>query len=67
MIKSMTAFASNEAEIDNLTINCELRSVNHRYCDISLKLPERLKFTEAEIRSSIASMLKRGKIECSLN
>lgn len=63
----MTAFASNEAEIDNLTINCELRSVNHRYCDISLKLPERLKFTEASIRSSIASQLKRGKIECSLS
>ena len=63
----MTAFASNEAEIDNLTINCELRSVNHRYCDITLKLPERLKFTEANIRSSIASLLKRGKIECSLS
>ena len=63
----MTAFASNDAEIDNLTINCELRSVNHRYCDISLKLPERLKFTEASIRSSIASQLKRGKIECSLS
>ncbi len=67
MIKSMTAFASSEAQIDNLTINCELRSVNHRYCDITLKLPERLKFTEADIRSSIASVLKRGKIECSLN
>jgi uncharacterized protein (TIGR00255 family) len=67
MIKSMTAFANSEAEIDNLTINCELRSVNHRYCDISLKLPERLKFTEPEIRSSIASVLKRGKIECSLS
>ena len=63
----MTAFASSDAEIDNLTINCELRSVNHRYCDISLKLPERLKFTEAEVRPLIASMLKRGKIECCLS
>jgi len=67
MIKSMTAFASSEAELDNLTINCELRSVNHRYCDISLKLPERLKFSEADIRSLISSALKRGKIECCLN
>ena len=67
MIKSMTAFASSKAEIDNLTINCELRSVNHRYCDISLKLPERLRFTEAEIRPLIASVLKRGKIECCLS
>ncbi|NOQ76755.1 MAG: YicC family protein [Methylococcaceae bacterium] len=67
MIKSMTAFASGEIEIENLTINCEFRSVNHRYCDISLKLPERLRFSEADIRSVISSSLKRGKIECSLN
>ncbi|NOR70094.1 MAG: YicC family protein [Methylomarinum sp.] len=67
MIKSMTAFANGEAEIDNLTINCELRSVNHRYCDITLKLPERLRFSEADLRLLIASELKRGKIECSLN
>ena len=67
MIKSMTAFANGETEIDNLTINCELRSVNHRYCDITVKLPERLKYTEADIRSLITSQLKRGKIECSLS
>ncbi len=63
----MTAFANGEAEIDNLTINCELRSVNHRYCDITLKLPERLRFSEADLRLLIASELKRGKIECSLS
>ncbi|MFW5442866.1 MAG: YicC/YloC family endoribonuclease [Methylococcaceae bacterium] len=67
MIKSMTAFASNEAEIDNLIVNCEFRSVNHRYCDISLKLPERLRFTETDIRSAITSVIKRGKIECSIS
>jgi uncharacterized protein (TIGR00255 family) len=66
MIKSMTAFAGSEIEIENLTVNCELRSVNHRYCDIALKLPERLRFTEADIRSLITSRLNRGKIECSL-
>ncbi len=62
----MTAFASSDIEIDNFTIVCELRSVNHRYCDISLKLPEVLRYCEPEIRSSITSFLKRGKIECSL-
>lgn len=62
----MTAFAGSEIEIENLTVNCELRSVNHRYCDIALKLPERLRFTEADIRSLITSRLNRGKIECSL-
>lgn len=63
----MTAFASSEAMIDNLTICCELRSVNHRYCDISLKLPALFRFAEPEIRSSITTHIKRGKIECSLS
>jgi len=63
----MTAFASGEIEIDNLTVNCELRSVNHRYCDISLKLPDRLRFSEVDIRAAMTSLLKRGKIECSLS
>jgi len=67
MIKSMTAFASSESVVDGLTVNCELRSVNHRYSDISLKLPERLRFTEIEIRSIMAARLKRGKIECVLS
>ena len=67
MIRSMTAFAGNEAEIGNLTINCELRSVNHRYCDITLKLPDRLRFIEADLRSAIAAKISRGKVECSFN
>jgi uncharacterized protein (TIGR00255 family) len=63
----MTAFANSEVEFENLTLNCELRSVNHRYCDISLKIPERFRFAEADIRSAISDKLKRGKIECSLS
>ena len=67
MIKSMTAFANSEIQIGSLTINCELRSVNHRYCDLSFKLPERLRFLEADLRHVISADIKRGKIECSLN
>ena len=63
----MTAFAGNEAEISNLTLNCELRSVNHRYCDITLKLPDRLRFIEGPLRSVIAAKIKRGKFECVIN
>lgn len=63
----MTAFASHEAEIGNLTINCELRSVNHRYCDITVKLPDKLKFIEAELRAAITEKVNRGKIECTLS
>jgi uncharacterized protein (TIGR00255 family) len=67
MIRSMTAFAGNETEIGDLTISCELRTVNHRYCDISLRLPDRLRFVEADLRSAIAAKINRGKVECSLS
>ncbi len=67
MIKSMTAFAGNEIEIGDLTLSCELRSVNHRYCDISLRLPDRLRFVEAELRTAIAAKINRGKIDLSLS
>ncbi len=67
MIRSMTAFAVNDTEIGNIAISCELRSVNHRYLDISLKLPERLRFAENDIRSVISGKVSRGKLECNLN
>ena len=63
----MTAFADTEAEIGDLTISCELRTVNHRYCDISLRLPERLRFVETDLRSAIAAKISRGKVECTLS
>ena len=67
MIRSMTAYAGNEARIGDSTLNCELRSVNHRYFDITLKLPDHLRFIEADLRSIIAAKINRGKIECSLS
>jgi len=66
MIKSMTAYAVKEAEIGTLTVTCELRSVNHRYLDIAVKLPERLRFIEAPARAVITETINRGKIECGL-
>ncbi|BCG65681.1 MAG: hypothetical protein methR_P3533 [Methyloprofundus sp.] len=67
MTYSMTAFANSEVKVDNIAINCELRSVNHRYCDITIKTPERFRFAEDAIRLAINKKLKRGKIECSLS
>ncbi len=66
MIRSMTAFSRQEAtsEVGDLVI--ELRSVNHRYLDISLRLPEELRNLEPVLRETIASRLGRGKLECNL-
>jgi uncharacterized protein (TIGR00255 family) len=66
MIRSMTAFASEELEMANYSVSCEIRSVNHRYCDISLKLPERLRFLETQLRATISSSISRGKVECTI-
>ncbi len=60
----MTAFAQADSVTESFTVTCSLRSVNHRYCDLSLKLPDCLKTLECTIRQRIQKQLARGKIEC---
>jgi uncharacterized protein (TIGR00255 family) len=67
MIRSMTAFAGAEREIPGWLFSWELRSVNHRYLDISLRLPDAFRFLEPEIRSRIGAIIKRGRIDCTLS
>jgi uncharacterized protein (TIGR00255 family) len=62
----MTAFASCEAEVSGYTLIWELRSVNHRYLDVSARLPEIFRSVEAPIRETVAQYLKRGKVDCNL-
>lgn len=62
-IRSMTAFASAEIQTDAGRISCELRAVNHRFLDISLRLPEELRVLEPLIREKIAARLSRGKLD----
>jgi len=64
MILSMTGFAAAAAELPGLSLAVELRSVNHRYLDLSLKLPDELRAQEPALRERLASELKRGKVEC---
>ena len=63
MISSMTGYGKGEASSDGLAINIELRSVNHRYADISIKAPRFLMPFENELRKLIGKSLKRGKID----
>jgi len=64
MILSMTGFAAVAAELPGLSLAVELRSVNHRYLDVAVKLPEELRVLETALRERIAAALKRGKVEC---
>ena len=66
MIRSMTAFAREQVQADWGTASWELRSVNNRYLDISLRLPEDLRVVETAVREKITTRLNRGKIDCTL-
>lgn len=63
MIRSMTAFANTRTELELGTITMEMRSVNNRYLDLHLRLPEELRFSEATIREQLNRDLQRGKVE----
>jgi uncharacterized protein (TIGR00255 family) len=66
MIRSMTAFSHRELTTENGTLSWEARTVNHRYLDISLRLPEEFRSQENAFRETIQSTLKRGKLETTL-
>ncbi len=66
MIKSMTGFGRGEYLDDVRKITIEIRAVNHRYCDITVKMPRKYAFAEEKIKSVIKSRLSRGKIEVSV-
>ena len=66
MLRSMTAFASAERSTPLGVLSCELRSVNHRYLELSPRLPEELRAFEAVLRERVAAKLTRGKVDVSL-
>ena len=63
MIKSMTGFGRYEVEEENRKITVEMKSVNHRYLDMSIKMPKRLNFFESAIRNEMKNYIQRGKVD----
>jgi uncharacterized protein (TIGR00255 family) len=66
MILSMTAFGQASCETDAGVLIWEVRSVNHRYLEVGLRLPEELRAIETEVRQAVGGKLKRGKVDCQL-
>lgn len=66
MLKSMTGFGRREGETSLGKVVVESRSVNHRYCDINIKLPRRLSPFENRIKELIRSQVSRGRIDVTL-
>ena len=63
MIKSMTGFGRGKYENDGRTYTVEIKSVNHKYSDISVKLPRFLNSIEDKIRKRIGEVISRGKVD----
>ncbi len=63
MIKSMTGFGRSEIVNADRKIIVEMKAVNHRYCDMNIKLPKKLNYFETDIRNYIKDHVARGKID----
>lgn len=63
MINSMTGFGRGEAVGPNYKVTVEMKSVNHRYLDLSIKLPRKLNAYEADLKNILKSYIVRGKVD----
>ena len=63
MIKSMTGFGRCEVQKENRKFTVELKSVNHRYLDVNIRMPKKLNFFETSIRTLLKSYASRGKVD----
>ena len=63
MIKSMTGFGRSEVINEDRKIVVEIKAVNHRYCDMNIKLPKRFNHFEADIRNLLKEKIQRGKVD----
>lgn len=66
MTQSMTAFSRCELDTDLGSLTCEIRSVNNRFLDLQLRLPEELRNHEAALRQLVSNKINRGKVDCSI-
>ena len=67
MIKSMTGFGRSEAADEKRRFTVELKSVNHRYLDVNIRMPKKLNFFETAIRGVLKEYTTRGKIDIYIN
>ena len=63
MVRSMTGYGKGVAENEDARVTIEMKSVNHRYLDLNIKLPKKLNFLESQIRNKISERIFRGKVD----
>jgi uncharacterized protein (TIGR00255 family) len=67
MIRSMTGFARRERQFPWGMLAWELRTVNHRFLEIGMRVPEELRAGETELRQLVSGAVRRGKVDCTLH
>jgi len=67
MICSMTGFSAVAVEVESGFLSLEIRSVNHRYLDFQLRVPDELRMLEPALRETLSAHVSRGKVECRIN
>ena len=67
MIKSMTGYGSAKGTVEGLEIQVELKSVNNRYLDTSVRLPRSFLFAEEMVKSAVQKHISRGKVDVFVN
>ncbi|SDB09214.1 TIGR00255 family protein [Pseudobutyrivibrio sp. YE44] len=63
MVRSMTGYGKGIAENEDARVTIEMKSVNHRYLDLNIKLPKKLNFLESTVRNKISESIFRGKVD----
>ncbi len=63
MVKSMTGYGRKKAENDQREVTVEIKSVNHRYLDLNIKVPRIYSFLEEAVKSAVSSRVSRGKVD----
>ena len=66
MLRSMTGYGRKEATVQGVSLALEMRSVNHRYLELGIRLPEEVRAVESHVRERVASSVKRGKVDLAL-
>ena len=63
MIKSMTGFGRAKYDVDGRQYTVEIKSVNNRYCDISVKIPRSISYLEEKVKAEVSKLVSRGKVD----
>ena len=66
MPHSMTGFSTAETRVGSFRLVWEIRSVNHRFLELGVRLPDELRAVEPECRELVSAAIKRGKVDCTL-